>query len=389
MNSRERVFRALNRQPIDRIPIDIGGMHNLTTMHKNAYVKLREYLKQEETPITISSMLSQSAKIDEYVRQRFHADCYPIYTTGPDKYMENLKVSEDGYAEEYTDEFGVVWRKPLDGLYFDPHIAPLQNMTLEEIKNYSWPDPNTREYVDQIKDEAKHVYENTDYAIILGGPFNGGVFVPVQWLMGHVEFFMAMILDTEKLEYLLDKVVEYHIGQWGLMLDEIGDYATACVLSDDLGGQEAPLFDPNQYRALIKPRMKKVIDFIKSKKPDMKIIYHCDGAIKDFFPDFIDLGIDAWNPIQISAAGMDDTGKIFEEVGDKVSFWGGCADAHTLVNGTKEDIYKEVRRRMNDLAPGNGLIAGSIHNIQQDVPVENIVSFYDSLYEIGKDFYKK
>lgn len=389
MTSRERVRRALNHQETDRIPIDIGGIHNLTTMHKNAYRKLQDTQGHGGEAIRISSMLSQSVQPDEWVRKRFKADCYPIYTTGPEKYIRLLQDDKERKLTWYKDEFGVTWRCGYDGLYYDPTEPPLKDKSLEEIMEYAWPDPNDHSCMEGLGERAGEIYENTDYAIVLGGPFNGGIYVPCQWWMGYEDFFMDMYLDENKVTYLLDKATEYHIRQWDMILNEAGKYADVAVLSDDLGTQIAPIMDPEIYRRLIKPCFKKVIDFIKGKADDIKIVYHCDGAIRQFLPDFIDLGIDAWNPIQVSADGINDTAELKKQVGDKITFWGAACDSQgTLKNGTTEEIREEVKRRIRDLAPGGGLILASVHNIQGDVPVENTTTFYDALYEFGTAYYQ-
>ncbi len=386
LKSRERVIRALNHKETDRIPIDIGGIYNLTTLHKDAYKKLQKYLGYNNK-ITISSMLSQTAFPDEYVRQRFKADCYPLYMP-LDKMNINLQWDKDG-SSWYKDEWGVKWMCPANGLYYDPVGHPLEGCTLEDIDKFNWPDPNDNSKWLGMGKRAKDLYENTDYALVVNGPFNGGVYVPCQWLMGYEDFFIKMMIEPEIIEAMLEKIVEYHIGQWNLILDEVGKYAQVVVLSDDLGTQNAPLMRPSLYRQLIKPAQAKVVNFIKSKA-DVKIVYHCDGAISEFISDFIDIGVDAWNPVQVSADGMDDTAKLKKEYGDKLTFWGaGCESQTVLSTKTPEDIREEVKRRINDLGSDGGLILASIHNIQKDVPIENIVAFYDALYEFGTAFYQK
>lgn len=386
LKSRERVMRALNHQEADRVPIDIGGMSNLTTLHRNSYKKLQKHFGQNDK-LVITSSLSQSVLPGEWVRKRFKADCYPLYITGPTKEQLNPNVDKDG-AKWYMDEWGVKWKCPVGGLYFDPVEPPLQDCTLEDIEKYAWPDPNDRSKLFGLKDKAKDLYENTDYALVMGGPLYGGIYVPCQYLLGYEEFFIKLLTEPEIVEAVMEKIVEYHIGQWNLILDEVGKYIQVVVLGDDLGTQNAPIMNPKVYREIIKPAQKKVANFIKSKA-DVKIIYHCDGSIREFLPDFVDIGFDAWNPIQVSAAGMDDTAYLKDKFGKDICFWGGSCDSQTVLSvKTPEDVREEVKRRVNDLAPGGGLVLSSIHNIQEDVPVENIIALYDAFYEFGSKIYK-
>jgi len=385
MTSRERIVKALNHEDTDRVPIDIGGIHNLTTMHREAYEKLQEYLGYKGD-VTISSMLSQSAFPDEYIRRRFKSDCYPIYLS-PEKYGYKLRDDDDG-GKYYDDEWGVRWRCPSEGLYYDPVSHPLGNCSLKDIENFKWPNPNDKSKWQGMKDKVRDLYENTDYALVVSGPLDGGIYVPCQWMMGYENFFIKMMTEPEIVEAILEKIVEYHIGQWNIILDEIGEYVQVVVLSDDLGTEKSPLMDPELYRELIKPAQAKVVKFIKSKA-DVKIVYHCDGAVKEFIEDFIDIGFDAWNPVQVSADGLDDTEELKRKYGKRICFWGGTCESQSILSKkTVKEIREEVKRRVNDLAGKGGLVLSSIHTIRKDVPAENIVAFYDALYEYGVQYYK-
>ena len=393
MKSRERVIRAIEHQETDRTPIDIGGLSNITTMHKDAYRKMQKYLGHEGEPFEISSMLSQSAKPDEYVRKRFKADCYPIYSSGPEGYMKILQTDPVDGSTFYYDDFQVKWACPKNGFFYDPVGHPLAEMkTIDEMEAFDWPDPYDKTNINGqgivgLGDKAKDLYENTDYALVVGGIFNGGTFVPIEQLLGYEKFFKMLMKKPDTVRYLLDKILTYEKAHWDMLLDEVGKYASVAVLSDDLGSQIAPIMRPSIYRDVIKPYHKEIVNFIKSKCDHIKIVYHCDGAISEFLPDMLDIGYDAWNPVQFSANGMDDTAAINREYGDKIAFWGGTCDAQgVLSRGTVEEVKEDVKRRIKDLAPGSGLVLASVHNIQREVPIENMVALYDSFYEYGTAF---
>lgn len=387
MTSRERVRRALNHQEADRVPIDIGGISMLTTMHRDAYVNLKKFLGYHNDQVTISYMPSQSVLPDEFIRQRFHADCFPLWLNGASNWKMNLQKDADG-STWYVDEWGIKWKCPDQGLYFDPVGTPLKDCTLEDIDRYPWPDPRDPGRVAGLKQKAKEMYENTNYSLVMNGALGNGVYVPVQWLIGYEDFFVNMMLKPDIVKALLEKIVDYQIAQWDVILDQVGNYVDVVVLSDDLGTQHHPIMNPKKYREIIKPAQVKIAKFIKSKA-DVKIVYHCDGAIYDFLPDMVEIGFDAWNPVQVTADGMDDTARLKREFGDKLTFWGaGCDSQFILPRKSPAEIREEVRRRVNDLAAGGGLILSSIHTIQRDVPAENIVAFYDALYEFGSACYR-
>ncbi|MDR2300738.1 MAG: uroporphyrinogen-III decarboxylase [Deltaproteobacteria bacterium] len=389
LTSRERVRRALRHEETDRIPIDIGGIYNLTTMHRDAYKNLQAHLGFDD-PVVINYVPSQSVTPSERIRKRFKADCYPFSISEPFGAELSPVLDQQSGELSYVNEWQLKWRCPAGGFYFDLAEHPLLGCGLREAENFNWPDPLDRTRLDglRLKERVKEVYEDTDYAIVIGGPLAGGIYVTAWWMIGLENFFKALIKDKPLVRFLMDRVVDYHIGQWGLLLDEVGEYVDVCVLTDDLGAQNAPLMNPKAYRELIKPAHKKVVDFIKSKT-EAKVLYHCDGAIDLFLPDIVEIGFDAWNPIQVSAKGMNETARLKELYGDKLCFWGAACDSqHTLSTGSPKDIRAEVKGRISDLAPGGGLVLASIHNIQRDAPVENIVAFYDSLYEYGRSFYQ-
>lgn len=382
MISRERVIKSLEHQPIDRLPIDVGGIYNLTSLHKDAYSDLIKYLGYDNLEIKIGYFNSQTVIVDEKIRKRFKADCYPLIPEGTTEEELNIQLDEEG-KKFYIDEFGLKWKS--SGLYYDPVESPLERDDIKSVKNLKFPDlRNQPRRFDKLKKEAVKVYQDTDYATVLSGPLGGGIYVPCTWFLGYESFFIKMITDRELVLELLNQIVQYHLEWWDIVLSEIGEFVQVVVLSDDLGSQEAPLMSPEMYRDIIKPFHEKVITFIKNKA-NVKVVFHCDGAIWDFIPDFIDMGVDALNPIQVSAKGMDNTSKLKQEFGDQICFWGAtCGGQNILPNSNPKEIEREVKKRIDDLKSNGGLVLSSIHNIQKDVPPENIVAFYDALFKYSQ-----
>jgi uroporphyrinogen decarboxylase len=99
--------------------------------------------------------------------------------------------------------------------------------------------------------------------------------------------------------------------------------------------------------------------------------------VRPLIADFIELGIDAIQPVQVSAKGMDSK-ELKQEFGDRMTFWGGgCDSQHVLPHGTEDDVRAEVEKRMSDFAPGGGFVFSPVHNVQVDVPPQNIVAMFD------------
>jgi uroporphyrinogen decarboxylase len=151
------------------------------------------------------------------------------------------------------------------------------------------------------------------------------------------------------------------------------------MIGDDLAGQNGPLFDPAIYRKIVKPRQKRLVQYIRSRT-QAKIWYHTCGACGDYIPDLLDNGIHILNPVQVSARNMDPS-DLKRRFGRELVFWGGGCDAqHILPRGTPEEVAANVRQNVTAFKAGGGYIFNNVHNIQGDVPPENIVALYDTAY---------
>ena len=133
---------------------------------------------------------------------------------------------------------------------------------------------------------------------------------------------------------------------------------------------------------MLKPYHAEYFSFIKAKT-DAKLLYHCCGGITEVLDDFIEMGVDIINPVQVSAKGMD-TKKLKESYEGKIVFWGGIDSQKVLPEGSVDDVRREIRKRISDLAPGGGYVLCSVHNIQPDVPAENIAVMYDEADNYGR-----
>jgi uroporphyrinogen decarboxylase len=143
------------------------------------------------------------------------------------------------------------------------------------------------------------------------------------------------------------------------------------------------LISPNTYRKLVKPLHKELFDFIHARTK-AKIFFHSCGAIRPVIPDLIEAGVDVLNPVQVSATGMD-SADLKRDFGKDITFWGGGVDTQRVLGvGTPDDVRADVRKRIEDLAPGGGFVFATVHNIQGNVPAENILAMWETLQEYGK-----
>jgi uroporphyrinogen decarboxylase len=376
MNSRERVLLALDHQESDRVPIDFGGL--VTSLHHEAYRKLLLYLGLPIDDIPIMDTFQQIVDPAPAVKDMFHADIVGFFPHD----AHDFEFKLDPETDSFVDEWGVVYRRPPGGYWYDLAGHPLQEGTIEELKRFQFPNAGDPSRVRGLAEEAKHLLAETDKAVMIHAPI-GGVFEQSYWLRGLEALFMDMASDRAYVETLAERVLEWLLEFWTLVLDEVGPYIHVVELSDDLGGQYGPLFSPDLYREVYKSRHRRLTDLIH-RKTDAKIFLHCCGSIYWALPDIIESGIDIINPVQVSAKDME-TDRLKREFGRDIVFWGGGADpTRVLPFGTPSDVKEEARRRINDLAPGGGFVFGTIHNIQPDVPPENIVALFEAAYEYGQ-----
>jgi uroporphyrinogen decarboxylase len=182
---------------------------------------------------------------------------------------------------------------------------------------------------------------------------------------------------------LLDKLVEANIQRLKQVLPVVEGYVQIVQTGDDLGIQTGPQLSPKLYREVVKPRHKWLYQYLR-KHTDAYIFIHTCGSVYEFIPDFIEMGIDILNPVQVSAKDMD-TKKLKDEFGKDVTFWGGgCDTQKVLPFGTPSEIKEEVKKRIEGLAPDGGFVFTQVHNIQAGIPPENIMAMYEAVKDFGK-----
>ena len=193
---------------------------------------------------------------------------------------------------------------------------------------------------------------------------------------------IEIIENPSFVEALLDKVLEILSQQYSNFLDKVGKYLNLFEIWEDISSQQGPLISPDSYRKIIKPRTRDLINVIKSKTK-AKVALHSCGSVSWAIDDFIEIGIEVLNPVQVSAAHMD-TKELKKKYGDSMSFWGGIDTQRVLPRGTVKDVEEEVKKRIDDLAKGGGYLFAPVHNIQPDVPPENIIAMYKTGLSYGR-----
>jgi uroporphyrinogen decarboxylase len=305
-----------------------------------------------------------------------------VFPNPPAGYRAEFIQEADG-AMAFKDEFGATLRKPKDGLYYDWQEFPLGEPSREALAQMPWPDPADSARYRGLRQRVQDLRRGTDRALFSMAPCGHDLFNQLFRVRGMENGLMDLILNEEFAAAFLDRLTETIITAQTLFLAEVGDLVDIHFAADDLAGQDGPLVSPALYRRLIKPRQARILQTIRAKTK-AKIFYHSCGAVAEFIPDLIEMGVDILNPVQVAAAGMEPA-KLKKRFGQRLSFWGGgCDTQRVLARGTPDEVRAEVRRRIRELAPGGGFVFNPVHNIQPLVPPANIAAMFDEAQKFGK-----
>jgi uroporphyrinogen decarboxylase len=187
-----------------------------------------------------------------------------------------------------------------------------------------------------------------------------------------------MVANQSFAHALLEKILQYQLVT-GTRLAELG--VDIIWLGDDFGTQRGLLVSIEHWRQFFKPRYREMISTFKSVNPAVKIAYHSDGDIEELLPEYIEVGVEIYNAVQPKA---NDIGRLKRRFGDDLSFWGTVDIQEVMPYGTLEDVHWEVRERISLAGSGGGLILAPSHNIQPDVPLANILAFYEAARRYGE-----
>jgi uroporphyrinogen decarboxylase len=373
LTSRDRVLYALDHEEPDRVPI-FFGTSGATTMLAPGYEKLKAHLGiQRETTVFWRGL--QYVLMDEDVLAWSGSDGRPLIP-GP----APAPLAHDVSPASYVDGWGSLWERRPGVIYYEVVDSPIRTATIADLDRYAWPDLAHPSRFVGLAERAKAI-RDAGYAVVaLSGvsPFeqaymSRGV---EQWLLdlaGDPDFALA----------LLRKITDLMKASVIRLLEEAGEYIDVLVTGDDLGSQTATLISPRMYRRMIRPFHAEIYQEIK-KRTKAKIFCHSDGNIYPLLGDLVEIGIDLLNPVQVNAGDMGDTARLKREFGDRLSFCGAIDTGWVLPHGTPADVRAEVRRRIRDLGPGGGYILASVHCIQPDVPVENVIAMLDEAKAAGR-----
>jgi uroporphyrinogen decarboxylase len=364
VNSKERVFRALRKKEgyPDRIPIQFDLCRQLTEAFGKKLGIRPDY------SISYYEDLTYRISANE-IRTRLGSDVVVVGGTVPTGYKP-VPVSGD----ITMNEFGM-HMKPTS-LYVEVVKCPMENAsTTCEIEQYSFPDS----YAPGRFDKAKRDIERFGKEYFIIGDVEISLFEMAWHLTGLEKYLIGMMQDATWVEALNDRVEQWSTG---LALQLVKAGADAIWLGEDLGSQTSTLISPEDWRTRFKPRHKRMIGELKKENPDIIIIMHSDGAVAPLIDDFIELGIDVYNPVQPNVEGSDPQ-ELKNKYGDRICFFGGIDQQSLLPSGDIPSIRKDIEERIRILGKNKGYLLAPAHILQPDVTIVTIEEMIKAAIEFG------
>jgi hypothetical protein len=415
MTGRERILRAINYQPIDRVPVDFGGT-NVTGAHVSVIAKLRQALGLDKpgTPVKVIDLHQMLGEVAADLRQALgidvvglprpknffgfeNSDWKPWQTFDgtnvlvPGKF--NTQPEPDGDILMYPQDDRTArpsGRMPKGGFYFDSIIRqkPIDEARLNPADNLEefalLGDEDLRFYERQ----AKESYENTDLAItssVRGTAFGDIAHVPgpalkdPKGIRDIEEWYISTISRKEYIKEVFAGQAEIALKNLKLFYQAVGDRVHVVYLDGaDLAAQNTLFCSPQTYKELYLPFSKNLNDWIHTNTK-WKTMKHCCGACEPLIDGFIEAGFDILNPVQTSAKGMDPK-HLVDKFGGRIVFWGGGVDTQEILPfGTPDQVRHQVAERVKIFSRKGGFVFSTVHNIQCNTPIENVLAVFEAL----------
>jgi uroporphyrinogen decarboxylase len=373
MTSRERVETALSHETPDRVPLDVGGGQS-TSLSIEAYERLKTHLGIN-APSEFLNTTFRVARLDDATLARLGGDVRPVVLRTGSGPSGPPARSQPGGPGVLLDELGVSWRQvPFEGgSYWEQVTFPLREATIGDLDRYEWPDGDDPWRYEGLAEEVERL-SRSDYAL-MGDCGYKSLWEPSFVLLGFERALMDLVGDEEFMEALLEKLFALVSKVTRRFLEITGPYLSVVRTADDLATQQSLMMSPATYRKVLKPFHRRYFELIR-QYTDAKIFFHSDGNVVELLDDLIEIGVEVLNPVQVSA--FADPGAVKKRFGDRLSFWGGIDTQTTLPRGTPEEVAEEVLLRVRQFGEHGGYVIGPVHNIQADVPPENILAMCDA-----------
>ena len=356
MNSRERTFKALKHEPVDRIPIDFWA-----------------------TAAVIKKLEDKLEKPYEQILEDYDVDL---------RYIEGPTYIGTPLATD-TDIWGVIRRSVKSDSsansesYSEVTKAPLSDAeTVADIEAYPhWPNPDMFDY-SVIEQQCDAILAKDRIVVFMGDRLNRiAQFKPAMYLRGTENIFIDLAANKEIAEAIFRKIKEFYLIYLENILNAAKGKIDIILTGDDFGAQNGLLIGADMWREFIKPGFAEYLNMIRNN--DTISMHHSCGAVTDIIPDFIDCKLDVLQSIQPETEGMSlsNLKKLF---GKEISFQGGISIQETMPYGSPDDVRNAVKDIANIIKPDGGYIFCTSHNIQADTSTKNVIALLEAYLKYGK-----
>jgi len=412
MTSRECVLAAIDHKEPDRVPVDLGSNPS-SGISATAYARLRDHLGIRTGGTCVYDVVQQLAQPEDWALDRLGIDVVDLgrtFNTKAEDWYDITLVSGDRakYPAWFRPEQSpdgswlarhkdgtVIARQPNGAAFYDETCFPWENdwpadhAGLDEamgkvlwsaLVHSPWDNAGKPGFWERLRANALELRRTSDRAImvVVGcNLFEWGTFI-----RRIDNFLMDLLLEPEKVEGLLDALMERHLATLEKVCRAVGDVADVIRFGDDLGTDTGPFMQPDLYRRFFKPRHRILCDYVRAHS-GMRTFLHSCGSIDLVIPDLIEAGFQVLNPVQTNARGMEPE-RLKRDFGKDIAFWGGGVDTRVVLNhGTPAEVRAQVLERLGIFTPGGGYIFNTVHNILPDVPPENVVAMFDAVREFN------
>lgn len=412
MTSKELINKTLQHQDTGRVPVDFGST-SVTGIHVLAVQRLREFYGLEKKPVKVIEPYQMLGEVDDELKEIMGVDTAAVLA----------RNTMFGFPNENWKEFRTFWnqvvlvpgrfnttldtngdlliypegdrtvppsgRMPVEGYFFDAIIRqePLDENFLDPMDNVQEFNRIKEDELDYFTREIDAAYD-TGRAVVVnfGGTALGDIaLVPAPFLRKPrgirdvTEWYMSTVMRTDYVQTVFDMQTDIALANLKLLYQRVGNKPDVVFLcGTDFGTQDSQFCSPESFEELYLPYYRKMTSWIH-KNTRWKVFKHSCGAVEPLMDKFIDAGFDVINPVQINAAGMDPK-TLKKKYGNHVTFWGGGVDTQkVLAFGTPAQVEKQVLELCKIFSAGGGFVFNTVHNIQANVPVENIVSMVNAV----------
>jgi uroporphyrinogen decarboxylase len=355
MTPKARILAVLDRQPVDRLPVDIWHTPEIAE-------DLRRHFG-----VSDDLDVYRALRLDKIVWAT------PDYLSPAGGRVPAL--SGTGETTSSRNTWGVPLREVQAGEahYEEFASAPLAGYdTPGSLDDFPWwPQVDRFDY--ESAAQAAEI-ASQDFAVI--GPWVSCLEIYCQ-MRGLEQAMMDLIENEELVEATLDRIESIQTEMMRRYFARAGRALDLVLVSDDIAGQQSLLISPRAWQRHLQPRLKRWCDLIHGH--GYKVFYHTDGAARPLLRPILDCGVDALNPIQHACPGMD-MAELKQEFGSRVIFHGGVDNQSVLPRGTPDQVRAEVQNCLRILGAGReGYICCSCHNLQAGTPLENIFALIDTV----------